>query len=468
MLNKLSQGGPDALQTFASLLDKTTSCNLDLPAEDDQILHACPNESCNGMIIADDAKMQQALFNRTDNNPKILKCTDCANQFGAQFLVTNMFKKGYERYDLGDAPIVNQEIDTEELLRHEWTRASASLSSGEQRHGQDPARQRLLKAVRQYSRQAHRGAHTGGCFKCGKFTKGQDKAKPRSAVPCRYHAPWEVVGETAATLVIDDDVERQDPVVEIKQKRTPPNAWLASSCPPLGRVMDCNNFVTYVRNQQLVFYFGSYLSKAKRENSKAYADALLKFHTYIEQQLAKYDPSSVALDDQARSEFSLGLGRLLCLVRAHTNGEEVGSPLAAYLLLQNAMFMFSYGTVRLPLAQGVAYLAQEEINGSLSRDGVFTASIHDYVFRPAGREHLGWYWYLEECEIGRGALADKKEEETEGSSDMELSAEDMVNVTVLNMKEEANVAYCQVRRDNQVSVCKISGVLPKMGFLRCV
>jgi hypothetical protein len=463
MIDKLSKGGADALKSFAALLDKTTSCNLDLPAEDDQVLHACPNEHCKGTIIADEQSMQQAMGNRVDPNPKILRCTLCPSHFGAQFLITNMFNKAYQRYDLGDVPEVNLEIDSEAILRNEWKRAAEV--NGVRRDLPEPAR-RVVKAVRQYAQQAHRGAHTAGCFKCSKFLKGQDAIKAQCS--CRYFAPWGAVAETAAVLEIDPQSKSKQPVVDIQQRRTPPNAWIASSCPTLGRVMECNNFVTYVRNQQLVFYFGSYLSKAKRENSKAYGDALLKFHTYIAHQLAKFDQSDVdALDAEGRSEFSLGLGRLLCLVRAHTNGEEVGSPLAGYLLLKNDMFEFSYGTVRLPVAQGVAYLKQEEINGRLSRDGVFTAAIHDYVFRPAGRNSLGWYWYLETCEIKKGALVVEEDDTTEVNSDTERPPR-AANVIILDTQEYAGVVYCLVRRTDQVStlsagltfvVGKFSGIL---------
>jgi hypothetical protein len=120
----------------------------------------------------------------------------------------------------------------------------------------------------------------------------------------------------------------------------------------------------------------------------------------LERQLAKArDADTKRGDDDAapapRSAFSTGLGRLCSLVRAHTNGEEVGAPLAAFLLLLNNMFLFSYPTVRLPVAQGASFLSQQPIKGKLGSEGTFTCAIHDYVYRPKELENVGWYWFLE-------------------------------------------------------------------------
>jgi hypothetical protein len=39
-----------------------------------------------------------------------------------------------------------------------------------------------------------------------------------------------------------------------------------------------------------------------------------------------------------RSPYSIGLGKFLCSIRASTNGDTIGGPLAAYALLGNDIF----------------------------------------------------------------------------------------------------------------------------------
>ena len=58
-------------------------------------------------------------------------------------------------------------------------------------------------------------------------------------------------------------------------------------------------------------------------------------------QKAQEDDPTVAVQDQeqSRSDYSIGLGKLLSGVRASTNGETIGGPLAAFVLRGNLIFV---------------------------------------------------------------------------------------------------------------------------------
>ncbi len=82
-----------------------------------------------------------------------------------------------------------------------------------------------------------------------------------------------------------------------------------------------------------------------------------------------------------RSEYSIGLGKLLSAIRASTNGDTIGGPLAAFVLLGNEIFAMSHQTAVLPLTQAIAYLEKETIYANITRYGEVKATIYDYVFR---------------------------------------------------------------------------------------
>jgi hypothetical protein len=54
-----------------------------------------------------------------------------------------------------------------------------------------------------------------------------------------------------------------------------------------------------------------------------------------------------------RYDYSIGFGKLQSAVRASTNGDIIGGPLAAFTLLGNDIFAMSHQTAPLPLTQAV-------------------------------------------------------------------------------------------------------------------
>lgn len=102
-----------------------------------------------------------------------------------------------------------------------------------------------------------------------------------------------------------------------------------------------------------------------------------------------------------RSNYSIGLGRLIASSRASTNGEAVGAPLAAACLRGIKIFDMSHKTVTLPLNQAMAFLKKEPLYASVSKNGTVHASIYHYVFRSEEVEFrkLNYWQFLNSQEI---------------------------------------------------------------------
>jgi hypothetical protein len=82
------------------------------------------------------------------------------------------------------------------------------------------------------------------------------------------------------------------------------------------------------------------------------------------------------------------LGKLLSAIRASTNGDTIGGPLAAFVLLGNDIFAMSHKTAPLPLTQAVAYLEEQNMYATITRFGEVKATIHDYVFRSTQSQDI--------------------------------------------------------------------------------
>ena len=145
-------------------------------------------------------------------------------------------------------------------------------------------------------------------------------------------------------------------------------------------------------------YYGAYTTKHNTDCEQALAEAVTaiekhgekiirqqqKMDTEIEKnQKDQEDDPTFAVQDQEqnRSDYSIGLGKLLSGVRASTNGETIGGPLAAFVLRGNLIFEMSHKSAVLPLTQAIAYLTCEEMYATVNRFGEVKATTHDYVFR---------------------------------------------------------------------------------------
>ena len=163
-------------------------------------------------------------------------------------------------------------------------------------------------------------------------------------------------------------------------------------------VMHCNNCTRYVKNQKVSLYYGAYTTKHNTDCEQALAEAIVAIQKHGEKVLrqqekadqqaeanerAREEDPNFAIENEPlrRTDFSIGLGKLLSGVRASTNGETIGGPLAAFVLRGNLIFEMSHKTAALPLSQAIAYLANENIFATINRFGEVKATTHDYVFR---------------------------------------------------------------------------------------
>ena len=246
----------------------------------------------------------------------------------------------------------------------------------------------------------HDWRHRKSCFKNGR-TK------------CRYQIPSQPNNKTNVTPIFESQSKptnsnptkiSQPPKEKITEllidiKKRSPFILLTDSNPSIMSVMNCNNCTKYVRDQKLSMYYGAYTTKHSTDCEKALAEAMIAIEKHEikvrkEQEKANEENQNFLRDQEmqedtieqevrtpCRSSYSIGLGKLLASIRAFTNGDTIGGPLAAYALLGNDIFALSHKTAPLPLMQAIAYLEKENIYATITRFGEVKASIHDYVFR---------------------------------------------------------------------------------------
>ena len=101
----------------------------------------------------------------------------------------------------------------------------------------------------------------------------------------------------------------------------------------------------------------------------------------------------VSDDNPARSDASIGFGRLMSGARAATNGETVGAPVAAFCALGNDLFEMSHETTILPLTQARAFVQGEQLTASINKHGTVFATIHDYVYRSSDPTIEGMHYW---------------------------------------------------------------------------
>ena len=95
--------------------------------------------------------------------------------------------------------------------------------------------------------------------------------------------------------------------------------------------------------------------KVRKEQEKANEEN----QNFLRDQEMQEDTIEQEVRTPCRPFYSIGLGKLLASIRASTNGDTIGGPLAAYALLGNDIFALSHKTVPLPLMQAIAYLEKK-------------------------------------------------------------------------------------------------------------
>ena len=261
----------------------------------------------------------------------------------------------------------------------------------------------------QLSVNLHDWRHRKSCFKSGR-TK------------CRYGIPSLPRNRTEVTAVFtqpstttnainqpDKSPQSKSQIKElhIDVKKRSPSTFLTDSNSPIMSVINCNNCAKYVRDQKVSMYYGAYTTKHSTDCEKALAEAMLAIEKHEnrvrkqqeqadkdkeryqrEQEMQEDNMEQPQLPTSRRSDYSIGLGKLLAAIRAATNGDTIGGPLAAFVLLGNDIFAMSHKTVPLSLTQAIAYVEQQNIYATITRFGEVKATIHDYVFRATRNQDI--------------------------------------------------------------------------------
>ncbi|EFX61644.1 hypothetical protein DAPPUDRAFT_121259 [Daphnia pulex] len=198
--------------------------------------------------------------------------------------------------------------------------------------------------------------------------------------------------------------------LHIDVKKRAPFTFITDSNSTIMSVINCNNCTKYVRDQKVSMYYGVYTTKHSTDCEKALAEAMLAIKKHEnkvrkqqqqadneneryqrEREMEEDNMEEPQLPSPRRSDYSIGLGKLLSAVRASTNGDTIGDPLAAFALLGNNIFAMSHQTAPLPLTQAIGYLEKQNINPTFTRFGEVKATIHDNVFpiqpKPRHRRH---------------------------------------------------------------------------------
>ena len=231
--------------------------------------------------------------------------------------------------------------------------------------------------------------------------------------------------------------------LHIDVKKRAPFTFITDSNSSIMSVINCNNCTKYVRDQKVSMYYGAYTTKHSTDCEKALAEAMLAIEKHEnkvrkqqqqadneneryqqEREMEEDNMEEPQLPTPRRSDYSIGLGKLLSAVRASTNGDTIGGPLAAFALLGNNIFAMSHQTAPLPLTQAIGYLEKQNINATFTRFGEVKATIHDYVFRSNRNqdiEDMNYWTFIKTQESCK--LAPQKRRDSDNDNDDELEPE---------------------------------------------
>jgi hypothetical protein len=278
----------------------------------------------------------------------------------------------------------------------------------------------------------HDWRHRASCFK-------NDRDR------CRYHTPHATVNETCITPEFKaGNIDK----INIEIRRRAVFMFLTDCNPTVLSVLNCNNCTRYVLNQLVSLYYCCYTSKHTDENEKALAELMRALNAYEakveaqQRQASAARQSRIVLEEEdesindsldllslLRSDYSIGLGRLLSGAGAATNGETVGAPLAAFAARGNKIFEMSHETSYVLLTQALAYLNGFDLNASINRQGIIMAGTHDYVNRSPSLEAMNMWEFAATQEIC------KMEESREVISEDEYSSIPEVDIDQFGMED---------------------------------
>ncbi|EFX73115.1 hypothetical protein DAPPUDRAFT_325613 [Daphnia pulex] len=376
------------LQLLAKNIESFSTGELRLPETEMALITKCPVYNCPGELELASSAAQDMLRSRPKNidiEPHGLKCPICQVTYTVTSRIDAALQSGYRRC------FGKEQLTKKEVIDLIW------LGMPLQPNAEDVNafdRWLLHFASIQVLVNMHDWKHRSSCFKNGRLF-------------CRYNTPHDTVQETNVTPVYAKSTnltEDEDPTLSsaskeivylnISLKKRAVFMFMTDCNPSVMAVLGCNNCTRYVENQKISLYYGAYASKYSSENGKALAELMRSLNAYEERRLLKEqqvadeiekeaDLHVVSDNNPARSDASIGFGRLMSGARAATNGETVGAPVAAFCALGNDLFEMSHETAILPLTQARAFVQGEQLTASINKHGTVFATIHDYVYRSS-------------------------------------------------------------------------------------
>lgn len=358
----------ELLSRLATVLDQTISCQFD---DLEPVRGLCTNSSCPGQPVPISSEQYIKLRSNKNKHPCTLKCSEsrCGLAFESdQYAMMQLNELFCEICpEDGRIPFPTDARDgrltcnREVICELRWFPPKKVLES-------DEGAIALYRALMKMMVQRHLPNHTSTCKS-----------------PCRYKAPFAPCKETK--IVIDESG-----TVDVRLRRSQYRIWIAQGSDDLSEVMGfCNNFVQYVKDFKIAYYYGAYQTKSKKQNAGSLAAVVQAATRYITRR-----------PGDTRPAYARGLGLMMACIMSHTRGEIVGSPLAAYLLLGNNIFDYSHPIVRLPLSQGKSWLLNKAtpLRISIATTGALrNGTVLDYVHRPQELEALSWWEFVRDFEL---------------------------------------------------------------------
>ena len=372
-----------ALDSMSVHLQTLLSTDLDLKKEEVETMLTCPE--CASELTAISKKEIDLLQLRPkahlsrkktseegkttpdeSQDPCVVKCSSCEFKCGAYKCLKQALNNGFQETSQQNPyplPGARAHDSTEQLDDLKWKRIKMPSNSD------NPMQMdifRLQRASVLLSTLFHDPRHRPPCFKKG------DR--------CKYKSP-EVANPEPTTVSLDEDAEVFAFVIRVERKA--PFVYISSTNLELGAIFQCNSHVKYVHSFDVGCYINNYYLKSNKEGLDSFQEGYNNVLRHIDTH-----------QSTDRTEYSLGLGRLISAVKGHTRGEIICSQMAAWLLAGHKPFETSHKVVPLCVNQGIAFLKGERLLGKVISKGIILSSVHHYIYRPEDMEDLCWWDYI--------------------------------------------------------------------------
>lgn len=276
---KVSRRTEKCLSRLKQNVEKFIMSELDLPAEEMNLLLCCPVASCSGKLHVKSSKcleIQRRKPRIGDVELNLLVCSECYVTTSETDQLAKMLDHGFQRCfnrcrltDAEVTTIIWKGLPPEPLLELSVLEHDRWL---------------LNLAAIHLSVNLHGWKHRSSCFKNGRKE-------------CRYKLPKDECPQTVVCLIrkinqkYSEDLSScggksfssSSPVqLLIQTRKQAPFIFLTDCNRHILEVLRCNNCVRYVENQKVSMYCAGYITKYCTENEKSTAEVIRCLTKYFE------------------------------------------------------------------------------------------------------------------------------------------------------------------------------------------